>query len=53
MWALIPGITVHKKDVLGADVGGGITNSKPLGPIIMMSQSEILSSSQVIFITLL
>jgi hypothetical protein len=30
----------------------GITNSKAPEPIIMMSQSEILSSSQIIFITL-
>jgi hypothetical protein len=31
---------------------GGTTNSKPLGPIIMMGQSEIQSSIQIIFITL-
>ncbi len=31
----------------------GTTNSKPPGPIIMIDQSEILSSSQVQFITLL
>jgi hypothetical protein len=30
----------------------GTTNSKPPGPIIMMGQSETLSSSQVKFITL-
>jgi len=30
----------------------GTTNSKPLGPIIMIDQSEILSCSQVQFITL-
>jgi hypothetical protein len=30
----------------------GTTNSKPLGPIIMMGQSETLSSSQITFITL-
>jgi hypothetical protein len=30
----------------------GITNSKPPGPIIMIDQSEILSRSQVQFITL-
>jgi hypothetical protein len=30
----------------------GTTNSKPQGPIIMMGQSEILSSSHIIFITL-
>jgi hypothetical protein len=30
----------------------GTTNSKPLGPIIMIDQRETLRSSQVIFITL-
>ncbi len=30
----------------------GTTNSEPPGPIIMIGQSEILSSSQIIFITL-
>jgi hypothetical protein len=30
----------------------GTTNSKPLGPIIMINQSEILSCSEVQFITL-
>jgi hypothetical protein len=30
----------------------GTTNSKPPGPIIMIDQSEILSRSQVQFITL-
>jgi hypothetical protein len=30
----------------------GTTNSKPPGPIIMMTQSETLSSSQILFITL-
>jgi hypothetical protein len=30
----------------------GTTNSKPLGPIITMSQSETLSSSEIIFSTL-
>jgi hypothetical protein len=30
----------------------GSTNSKPLGPIIMIDQSEILSRSQVQFIAL-
>ncbi len=30
----------------------GTTNSKPLGPIIVIDQSEILSRSQVQFITL-
>jgi hypothetical protein len=33
-------------------MGGGSTNSKPPGPIIMMDRSETLSSSQIIFITL-
>jgi hypothetical protein len=39
---------------LGQQTGKwGTTNSKPLGPIIMMSRSEALSSSsQIIFITL-
>ncbi len=37
---------------LGQQIGGGITNSKPLGPISMMSQSKTLSSSQIVFITL-
>ncbi len=39
----------------GQQIGGGTTNSKPPGPIIMMGQSsETLnsSSSQIIFITL-
>jgi hypothetical protein len=31
----------------------GTTNSKSLGAIIMMSQSETLSSNQIVFITLL
>jgi hypothetical protein len=30
----------------------GSTNSKPPGPIIMICQSEILSRSQIIFVTL-
>jgi hypothetical protein len=30
----------------------GTTNSKPLGPIIIMGQSETLSSSEIIFSTL-
>jgi hypothetical protein len=30
----------------------GTTNSKPLGPIIMIGQSETLSRSQITFITL-
>jgi hypothetical protein len=30
---------------------GGTTNSKPLGPIIMMGQSETLRSCQIMFIT--
>jgi hypothetical protein len=34
-------------------IGGQLLgNSKPTGTIIMMSQSETLSSSQIIFITL-
>jgi hypothetical protein len=37
---------------LGQQIGGGTSNSKPLGPIIMMSQSETLSSSEILFITL-
>ncbi len=38
---------------LGHHIGGGLLpNSKPSGPIIMMGQSETLSSSQIIFITL-
>ncbi len=36
---------------LGQQIGGGITNNKPLGPI-SMSQSKTLSSSQIVFITL-
>jgi hypothetical protein len=31
----------------------GITNSKPSGPIIMIDQLEVLSLSQVQFITLI
>jgi hypothetical protein len=30
----------------------GTTNSKPPGPIIMMGQSETLTSTQIVFITL-
>jgi hypothetical protein len=33
-------------------IRGGITNSKPSGPIIMIDQLEVLSLSQVQFITL-
>jgi hypothetical protein len=33
-------------------IGGGTTNSKPPGPIIMMAQSQTSSTSQIIFITL-
>jgi hypothetical protein len=36
----------------GQQIGGGTTNSKPPGPIIMMGRSETLSSSQIQFITL-
>jgi hypothetical protein len=38
---------------VGHQKGGGTTNSKSLGAIIMMSQSETLSRNQIIFITLL
>ncbi len=38
---------------LGQQIGGwGMTNSKPPGPIIMISQSETLISSYITFITL-
>jgi hypothetical protein len=37
---------------LRQQIGGGITNSKPLGPIIMICQSETLSTSQIVFIKL-
>jgi hypothetical protein len=37
---------------LGQQIGGGTTNSNPLGPIIMMGQSETVISSQIVFITL-
>jgi hypothetical protein len=37
---------------LGQQIGGGTTNSKPLGPIRMMSQYKTLSIIQIVFITL-
>ncbi len=37
---------------LGEQIGGGLINSKPLGPIIMMGQWKALSSNWIIFITL-
>ncbi len=38
----------------GQQIGGGrLINSKPAGRIMMMGQSETLSSSQIIFITLI
>jgi hypothetical protein len=40
------------KTVTGTAYTLGTTNSKPPGPIIMIDQSEILSRSQVQFITL-
>jgi hypothetical protein len=42
----------HKNWNWDSKIGGGTSNSKPPGPISMMGQSEILSSSQVISITL-
>jgi hypothetical protein len=44
--------TPPQKTELGTANRRGTTNSKPPGPIIMIGQSEILSSSQIIFITL-
>jgi hypothetical protein len=44
-----PPITLKLGQQIG---GGGTTNSKPPGPIIMMGQSETLTSSQILFITL-
>jgi hypothetical protein len=41
----------HKTEI-GTANRSEITNSKPLGPIIMMGQSETLSTSQIMFITL-
>jgi len=37
--------TPPKKLKLAQQIGAGTTNSKPPGPIIMMGQSETLSSS--------
>jgi len=44
----------HKSDKTETGIANtwGTTNSKPSGPIIMMGQSEIVISSQIIFITL-
>jgi hypothetical protein len=44
--------TPPKKTELGTANRWGTTNSKPPGLIIMIGQSETLSSSQIIFITL-
>jgi hypothetical protein len=40
----------NKTETATANRSGSI-NSKPLGPIIMMGESETLNSSQIIFIT--
>jgi hypothetical protein len=45
--------TPQIKPKVGHQIGGGTTNSKSLGAIIMMSQSETLSRNQIICITLL
>jgi hypothetical protein len=46
-------IAIHPhKTKRGTTNTRGTTNNKPPGPIIMMGQSETLSSSQIIFITL-
>jgi hypothetical protein len=44
-------LTTHKTET-GIENRWGTTNSEPPGPIIMIGQSETLSSSQIIFITL-
>jgi len=43
----------HKTETGTKPNRSGTINSKPPGPIIMMSQSETLSSSQIIFVLLL
>jgi hypothetical protein len=43
---------IDKTETVGQQIRGGTTNRKPSAPIITMGQSEIGSSSQIIFITL-
>jgi hypothetical protein len=48
----LPFCNPTRKTKTGTSNRWGTTNSKPWGPIIMISQSKTLGSSQIIFITL-